>query len=57
MQSLKGFNTVVTAAPRITGATGGGGGGRGGHEGGSCSSLVCDHASLYLCYVQRLIAG
>ena len=57
MQSLKGFNTVVTAAPRITGATGGGGGGRGGHEDGSCSSLVCDHASLYLCYVQRLIAG
>ena len=40
MQSLKGFNTVVTAAPRITGATGGGGGGRGGHEGGSCSSLA-----------------
>ena len=33
---------------RITGATGGGGGGRGGHEGGSCSSLVCDRASLYL---------
>lgn len=29
MQSLKGFNTVVTAAPRITGATGGGGGGIG----------------------------
>ena len=40
MQSLKGFNTVVTAAPRITGATGGGGGGRGGHEGGSCNSLA-----------------
>ena len=40
MQSLKGFNTVVTAAPRITGATGGGGGGRGGHEGRSCSSLA-----------------
>ena len=40
MQSLKGFNTVVTAAPRITGATGGGGGGRGGHEDGSCSSLA-----------------
>ena len=40
MQSLKGFNTVVTAAPRITGATGGGGGGRGGHEGGRYSSLA-----------------
>ena len=40
MQSVKGFNTVVTAAPRITGAAGGGGGGRGGHEGGSCSSLA-----------------
>ena len=33
---------------RITGATGGGGGGRGGHGGGICSSLVCDHAYLYL---------
>ena len=33
---------------RITGATGGGGGCRGGHGGGICSSLVCDHASLYL---------
>ena len=41
---------------RITGATGGGGSSRGGHGGGSCSSLVCDHASLYLRYVQRLIA-